>query len=44
MTTIIVILIVWWLVVRIVHLVGRLWRLADAEGSPGLADAAAAGG
>jgi hypothetical protein len=34
MTTIIVILIVWWVVVRIIDLVRPLWRLANAQSSP----------
>jgi hypothetical protein len=34
MTTLLIIAIVWWVAVRIVHLLGHLWRLADAAGSP----------
>jgi len=43
MTTIIVILIVWWVVVRIIDLVSRLWRSADAQSSPRVGTAAAQG-
>jgi hypothetical protein len=31
MTTLLVIVIIWWVAVRIVHLLGQLWRLANAE-------------
>jgi hypothetical protein len=42
MTTIIVVLIVWWLTVRIIHLVGGLWRLANGESSARVGEASAA--
>jgi hypothetical protein len=44
MTTILVIAIVWWVAVRIIHVLGQLWRLADAETSPRIGVAAAARG
>jgi hypothetical protein len=43
MTTLIVIAIIWW-VAGIVQLAGKLWRLADAAGSPRIGFVAAAQG
>jgi hypothetical protein len=42
MTTILVILIVWWVVVRIIRLIRYLWSDASAESSPRTDLAAAA--
>ena len=42
MTTLLVIVIVWWVAVRIVHLLGHLWRLVDAAGSSRIGAVAAA--
>jgi hypothetical protein len=42
MITIIVILMVCWVTIRIIRLVGELWRLVNAESSPRLEHAAAA--
>ena len=44
MTTLLAIAIVWWVAARIVHLRGRLWRLANAETSPRIGLVAAAQG
>jgi hypothetical protein len=44
MMTLLVIVIVWWVAVRIVDLLGQLWRLADAAGSPGIGVVTAAQG
>jgi hypothetical protein len=44
MTTLIVIAIIWWVAVRIVQLASKLWRLADAAGSPRIGFVAAAQG
>jgi len=42
MTTILVIIIVWWVVVRIVRLLRQLWNYINAESSPRAKDHAAA--
>ena len=44
MTTLLVMVIIWWVAVRIVHLIGQLWRLVDATGSARIGVAAAAQG
>ena len=42
MTTLLVIVIIWLVAVRIVHLLGQLWRLVDAAGSARIGVVAAA--
>ena len=42
MTTIIVILIVWWVAVRVIHLIRYLWSAVGAESSPSAELASAA--
>jgi hypothetical protein len=44
MMTLLVIVIVWWVAVRIIHLLSQLWRLANAAGSPRIGVVTAAQG